>query len=330
MCKCPVTSMATLVFRESLDTLLAYITDHADLHRRLEKQGVSLPTAVQGWHLLRKCGLTKEQRQVVNLRAPTLELTKVLEAVYLLLGQDHDYKYAAAHAHHGADRRWNRGKGGRVCFGGDDVAKNVEENSWDWDPQSKYDAYWEWDDYDNPEDYGFDDDAAYYQQTGEWDGESTIPEDSTSVFDVDTIPTSSLGHHRRREVPVVGRQGQEGKSTGKPNNFKYDKASMKPAQPQQRAQAALQGLRSGQKRHFAANCPVNNQKTSPNKRPAPLTTESMAKHSEGALVTFMDKHGHEHTDVAMLDAGASAFLCGYGAMSRYLYPVDSIHPLLQV
>ena len=57
----------------------------------------------------------------------------------------------------------------------------------------------------------------------------------------------------------------------------------------------------------------------------------MAKHAEGALVTFMDKHGHERTDVAMLDPGASAFLCGYGPMSRYLkhlqqlgYPVESI------
>jgi len=37
-----------------------------------------------GWHLLRKCGLTKEQRQLVTLRAPQLELTKNVEALYLI------------------------------------------------------------------------------------------------------------------------------------------------------------------------------------------------------------------------------------------------------
>ena len=42
----------------------------------------------------------------------------------------------------------------------------------------------------------------------------------------------------------------------------------------------------------------------------------MAKDAEGAMVTFMDKHGHERTDVAMLDP--SAFLCGCGPISRYL------------
>ena len=47
--------------RKPGQTLLSYVSDHAELHKKLEKHGVSLPTAVQGWHLLRKCGLTKEQ-----------------------------------------------------------------------------------------------------------------------------------------------------------------------------------------------------------------------------------------------------------------------------
>ena len=54
--------------RKPGQTLLAYVSDHAELHKKLEKHGISLPTAVQGWHLLRKSGLTKEQRQLVNLR----------------------------------------------------------------------------------------------------------------------------------------------------------------------------------------------------------------------------------------------------------------------
>ena len=346
--------------RKPGQTLLAYVSDHAELHKKLEKHGVSLPTAVQGWHLLRKSGLTKEQRQLVNLRAPQLELTKVVEAMYLILGQD--YKLGAAPAGH--DRRWHRGKGGRAYFG-DELDDDGDADDWDWDSQSYYDAYWEWDDNASFDEQGFDDDAAYYQ-TGDWEAESTLPDDgTTSTFDVaswDDAYAAYLDARKRFNdlklsrgyLPIVALQdsnlqpgtsspsrssgggspkGKKGKGKskgGKPNMYKYDKAPMKPAQPQQRAQAALQCLRCGQKGHFAANCPVNNQKSSPNKRPAPAT-ESMAKHAEGALVTFMDKHGHERTDVAMLDPGASAFLCGYGPMGRYLkhlqqlgYPVETI------
>ena len=96
--------------RKPGQTLLSFISDHAEMHKKLEKHGVSLPSAVQGWHLLRRCGLTKEQRQLVTLRAPQLDLSKVVEALYLILGQD--YKHGAAPAGH--DRRWNRGKGGRA------------------------------------------------------------------------------------------------------------------------------------------------------------------------------------------------------------------------
>ena len=324
--------------RKPGQTLLAYVSDHAELHKKLEKHGVSLPTAVQGWHLLRKSGLTKEQRQLVNLRAPQLELTKVVEAMYLILGQD--YKLGAAPAGH--DRRWHRGKGGRAYFG-DELDDDGDADDWDWDSQSYYDAYWEWDDNASFDEQGFDDDAAYYQ-TGDWEAESTLPEDGTTTFDVaswDDAYAAYLDARKRFNdlklsrgyLPIVALQdsnlqpgtsspsrssgggspkGKKGKGKskgGKPNMYKYDKAPMKPAQPQQRAQAALQCLRCGQKGHFAANCPVNNQKSSPNTRPAPAT-ESMAKHAEGALVTFMDKHGHGQSWILIVFlAGNSRVLC---------------------
>ena len=47
-------------------TLLSFISDHDEYHRKLEKHSVSLPESVQGWHLLRKACLTKEQRQLVH------------------------------------------------------------------------------------------------------------------------------------------------------------------------------------------------------------------------------------------------------------------------
>ena len=143
-------------------------------------------------------------------------------------------------------------------------------------------------------------------------------------------PTRSSGG----SSPKGGRKGK-GKKGGKQNHVKYMKPPMKPSQPQQRAQSALKCLRCGQLGHFAANCPVSaHAKNQGSKRSAP--TESMAQRNnknkeDHALVTFQDQQGHERVDVALLDPGASAFLCGVGPMFRYIdrlrelgYLVDTI------
>ena len=83
--------------RKPNQTLLSFVSDHDEYHRKLEKHNVTLPNAVQGWHLLKKANLTKEQRQLVTPRAPSLERKKVVEALYLVLGQD----YKATHGGHG-------------------------------------------------------------------------------------------------------------------------------------------------------------------------------------------------------------------------------------
>ena len=90
--------------RKPNQTLLSFVSDHDECHRKLEKHNVSLPDAVQGWHLLRKANLTKEQRQLVTLRAPKMERQKVIEALYLLLGQD----YKASHGGHGHHKPFHK------------------------------------------------------------------------------------------------------------------------------------------------------------------------------------------------------------------------------
>lgn len=47
------------------------------------------PDSVQGWHLLRRCSLSREQRKFVMLKAPTLDKQEVIEVLYLILGQDY-------------------------------------------------------------------------------------------------------------------------------------------------------------------------------------------------------------------------------------------------
>ena len=90
--------------RHSGQTLLDYCTQHDELYNRLADHKVTLPGQVQGWHLLRRAGLTREQRQLVLTQAPTLEKNKVQETLFLVLGQD--YKTVAGHSKGG-----HRGKG---------------------------------------------------------------------------------------------------------------------------------------------------------------------------------------------------------------------------
>ena len=70
--------------------------------------------------------------------------------------------------------------------------------------------------------------------------------------------------------------------------------------------------------------------TSGSTKRSAASLEAMAKF-EDAHVTFVDSSGQERHDVTLLDPGASAFLCGYGPLSRYLhylklhgYPVEKI------
>ena len=77
-----------LLQRPAGQTLLLYVTDHEEAYRKLQQHKVELPSQVQGWHLLRRASLSREQRQMITLRAPSLEKNEVIEAMYLILGQD--------------------------------------------------------------------------------------------------------------------------------------------------------------------------------------------------------------------------------------------------
>ena len=115
--------------RHSGQTLLDYCTQHDELYNRLADHKVTLPTQVQGWHLLRRAGLTREQRQLVLTQAPTLEKNKVQETLFLVLGQD--FKTVAGHSKGG-----RRGKGrGYAAFYGDDEADPGQ-----WDESYDYEA----------------------------------------------------------------------------------------------------------------------------------------------------------------------------------------------
>ena len=76
--------------RQPTQTLLSYTTDHREHLREIEKFGVKIPAPVSGWLMLRRAGLTAEQRQLVQTHVgATMEQVKIEEAMFLLFGQDY-------------------------------------------------------------------------------------------------------------------------------------------------------------------------------------------------------------------------------------------------
>ena len=80
------------VSRRDGQTLINYVADHREYLMEVEKHGVKIPDKVSGWLLLRRAGLTMEQKQLVQGRAKDMDLNGVTEALYFLFGQDYKGK----------------------------------------------------------------------------------------------------------------------------------------------------------------------------------------------------------------------------------------------
>ena len=157
-----------LLQRPGGQTLLLYVTEHEEAYRKLQQHKVELPQSVQGWHLLGRASLTREQRQMITLKAPSLEKQAVIEAMYLILGQDY--------------------KGG-----GWNVERNRRFHQPSWRSQRAYAA----------EDYEYDDDeywddAGYFEADDQWPEEypMTTPKSSTRM------QATSVRNHGLRTPPT--------------------------------------------------------------------------------------------------------------------------------
>ena len=339
--------------RKPGESLLQYVTNHDECYRKLEDHKVTLPVTVQGWHLLRRAGLTREQRQLVMTQAPTLEKVKVQEAMYLILGQDH--RQVAGHhdrfrgrqyrAHYGDDESYDAG-----YYENDETYADYEEydeNEHGYYESQEYDEA----DYDEADDGNFDQDAAYFQNETTEDPTDTAAEyDSAYASYLDARKRFSDIKLARGFLPIVALweggsalspgtssptsppgkgkgKGSKGKAKGRgkwKGPVRYPSYPPKQADPRGRAQSAMTPqtcLRCGQTGHTTVNCPVPKTPSPNKKRPSP-PTESTAVDAvvepESGHVVFQDQHGRERWDCVMMDPGASAFLSGYGPFKRYM------------
>ena len=100
--------------RRGEQILMSYCTEHRVCLREVEKHGIRLPKEVAGWLLLRRSGLSQEQKQLVQSQCgPTLEEDKVEQAMYYLYGQDYRGRVGYAHlqrptGHGKGNNRWKK------------------------------------------------------------------------------------------------------------------------------------------------------------------------------------------------------------------------------
>ena len=174
-----------LLQRTPGQTLLLYVADHEEAYRKLQQHRIELPASVQGWHLLRRSGLSREQRQLITLKAPNLEKNAVIEGLYLIFGQD--YKGGG----------WNAERNRR--FGGGHSWKQRAYMADDYEDEAYLDDGWEAGYYEEDEQWAeeghdyevyddgqdFDHDAGYYGEEEPWldNDEVNNPSQMAAAYD---------------------------------------------------------------------------------------------------------------------------------------------------
>ena len=96
--------------RKPGETLLSFITNNDKKAAAGRGHGIKiLDEEVQGWLLLKKANVNREQRQMVVTQAPKLEKLRVQESLYLILGQDHKAAVSLHDRRPGSGRLFRRG-----------------------------------------------------------------------------------------------------------------------------------------------------------------------------------------------------------------------------
>ena len=168
-----------LLQRAPGQTLLTFVNDHEEAYRRLLQHKVALPDSVQGWHLLRRSALTKEQPQLIMLKAPTLDKQQVIEALYLILGQD----YKSGGWNHERNKRFQRWS--NRAYAAQDDWDEGHDDGWGEEETGYYeDDDWGQDEY-YEDDLAFDDEAGYFgdEPWPESSNETNSPEQLAEEFD---------------------------------------------------------------------------------------------------------------------------------------------------
>ena len=331
--------------RKPDQTLLAYVADHREALHEVEKHGVQISDKASGWILLRRSGLSSEQKQLIQSQCPKLSYDKVVEAMFFLLGQDYKSRSTDSQS-----TRWKGKTYGR--WSNKNYGYMVDEGYDMEEPYIDDFAYQQWDDgdYENEEYEDFDE--PYTEDTyGANDYEDTeFPDEglgdddnleeayaayldarrhfaqmkaARGYFPVVALADSgsSMAAGSQSPKPPEGRGKGRGKVKGKP--------SYRQSNPPQKGSAASRAnatrcLRCGQVGHWAANCTASPTRTSP----TPSTTSSPTKKAKtDSAMMVRDLAKHVPAGLPLLsseglygiqDGGASSVVCGHDVLMRII------------
>ena len=115
--------------RKPEQTLMNFVTEFRDARQEIEKHGIDLPEEIRAYTLLKRAGLSQEQKQMILTKIGDNRITEsaVEEALYYLLGQD--YRGRTFH-----DR--GKGKGRPQTWQRRQTAYTAED---DWEDAPSYD-----------------------------------------------------------------------------------------------------------------------------------------------------------------------------------------------
>lgn len=348
--------------RRDGQTLINYIADHREALAEVEKHGVVVPDKVAGWLLLRRAGLSFEQKQMVQGRASDFVQSSVTEALYFLFGQDFRGRVSDSKTWrsgsgkgYGAPRRWSKLPQyyAEEVYEAEDEPWYPEEvsESGHWDPtgEDDQDAEAFEDDYQTAfieEEFDMDDD--YYTEVEQHyeeayatylDARRQMANLKASrgyypvvaLADTSTFPTT-LSSPTSQFPKGPGKGKSKGKGKGKPKGKLGSAWQTKGGTIQARAQAT-KCLKCGQPGHWAAQCPQGRPPSSKGASAKDGGSSSPKRsRTDGAAMMVRDltqeglcglPHLSDEGWYGIQDGGASSVVCGHDTLMQI---VDYLRP----
>ena len=339
------------ISRKSDQTLLTYVSDHREALREVEKHGIQIPENVSGWLLLRRSGLTTEQKQLIQSRCGDLKDYEVEQAMYYLLGQDYKTRVQPMMGGKGRPHRWQRSGHGYVAE--EDV---YYDDEWDYVDDNDEDAYYEELDggsyaeaeaYEDP--YAYEESALYETEDGDYqdDGDPQLEEAYAAYLDarrqfanikaargyypVVALAPGSDGPSTSSQMPRSpkgkGKGGfprRKGKGKGKGRGSPPQKGSAK-----SRAQTVMDQrcFRCGATDHLSSSCPKppsssTRASTTPSSSPSKkhkidgsgLMVRDLTTDDAGGPIPRFGSQGC----FGIQDSGASSVVVGHNILMQYI------------